>query len=281
MAEAARVDRGDRGHRGEGRAHGPTTRVARAFVPWALPLLAALALEAWARTVGRGSDAVAAPSAALAAWFAAARDGSLWQGTWFTLGAAGAGLAIGFGLGSVAGLVLGRLPRAAAASFLTVEVLRPVPSVALVPLSMLVFGFGTAMEVAIVAFATFWPALVYAQAAARQVEPLWLEAAAALQLSRAAVLAKVVLPSTVPRLFVSLRLAVAIALVVAVTVEIAANPHGIGYALIVAQQSLDPAAMLGWLLWLGVVGWLVNAGASALARVVEARMGASPGAAAR
>jgi ABC-type nitrate/sulfonate/bicarbonate transport system permease component len=159
-------------------------------------------------------------------------------------------------------------------SFLSVEVLRPVPSVALIPLSLLVFGFGVRMEVAVVAFATFWPMLVLAQAAARQVEPRLLEVALALGLSPQDRVLKIVIPAMVPRLFVALRLGVAIALVVAVTVEIAANPNGMGYAIMIAQQSLDPALMLAWLAWIGVVGFAINAAALALQRRVAQRMGA-------
>ncbi|MDP3412682.1 MAG: ABC transporter permease, partial [Polaromonas sp.] len=68
-------------------------------------------------------------------------------------------------------------------------------------------------------------------------------------------------------------LGVAIALVVAVTVEIAANPHGMGYAMMIAQQSLDPALMLAWLAWIGVVGYAINVAALALQRWVARRMG--------
>jgi ABC-type nitrate/sulfonate/bicarbonate transport system permease component len=155
-----------------------------------------------------------------------------------------------------------------------VEVLRPVPSVALIPLAMLVFGFGLRMESSVVAFATFWPMVVLAQAAARQVDVRLLEVAHALGLSPAARLAKIVLPSMVPRLFVALRLGVSVALVVAVTVEIAANPHGMGYAIMIAQQSLDPALMLAWLFWIAVVGYFVNEGALWLQRKVGRAMGA-------
>jgi sulfonate transport system permease protein len=169
--------------------------------------------------------------------------------------------------------VLGLVPRAARAGFLSIELLRPIPSVALIPLAMLVFGFGLRLEISVVAFATFWPMLVLAQAAARQVEPRLLEVARALQLSPAERFAKIVLPAMVPRLFVALRLGVAIALVVAVTVEIAANPHGMGYTLMIAQQSLDPALMLAWLFWIGAVGYAVNAGALWLQRRVAIRMG--------
>ena len=62
-------------------------------------------------------------------------------------------------------------------------------------------------------------------------------------------------------------------IVVAVTVEIAANPHGMGYALMLAQQSLDPALMLAWLGWIGAVGYAINVGALALQRWAARRMG--------
>jgi sulfonate transport system permease protein len=240
----------------------------------AIPALLVGALEWYARSAARGSDAIAPPSAAAGAFWKAALDGTLWQATGFTLASAAVGLVLGAGLGLLAGIALGLAPRLARLSFLSVEVLRPVPSVALIPLAMLVFGFGLRMESSVVAFATFWPMLVLAQGAARQVDPQLLEVGAALQLAPAARVAKIVLPAMVPRLFVALRLCVAVALVVAVTVEIAANPNGMGYAIMIAQQSLDPALMLAWLFWIGAVGYATNAGALALQRQVARRMGA-------
>ena len=74
-------------------------------------------------------------------------------------------------------------------------------------------------------------------------------------------------------LFVALRLGVAIALVVAVTVEIAANPNGMGYAMMIAQQSMEPARMLAWLFWIGVVGMLINVLTLRAQRWVHVRMG--------
>ena len=241
----------------------------------AIPALLLAALEVYTRTVGAASDAIAPPSAAALALLKALASADLWQATGFTLACAALGLAIGAGAGLLLGVLLGLVPRAARMSFLSVEVMRPIPSVALIPLAMLVFGFGLRMEVSVVAFATFWPMLVLAQAAARQVEPRLLEVARALQLSPATCVAKIVLPAMVPRLFVALRLGVAIALVVAVTVEIAANPSGMGYAMMIAQQSLDPALMLAWLFWIGVLGYVINAGAQALQLWVARRMGAS------
>lgn len=241
--------------------------------PLVFPAVLLGALELWTRTVGQGSDAIAPPTAALKALAGAAADGSLWSATAFTLGSAALGLLIGALAGLVLGTLLGLSRRAARAAYLSVEVARPIPSVALIPLAMLVFGFGLRMEVSVVAFACLWPMLVLTQAAVQQVEPRLLEVARALQLSPWQRFVWIIGPAIVPRLFVALRLGVAIALVVAVTVEIAANPNGMGYAMMIAQQSLDPALMLGWLAWIGVVGYAINAGALALQQRVARRMG--------
>ena len=86
--------------------------------------------------------------------------------------------------------------------------------------------------------------------------------------------------ATVSRMLLGWLLAslvgVAVALVVAVTVEIAANPHGMGYAMMIAQQSFDPALMLAWLGWIGIVGYAINAAMQWLQRRVARRMGATP-----
>jgi ABC-type nitrate/sulfonate/bicarbonate transport system permease component len=218
---------------------------------------------------------VAPPSAALLALVLALGDGSLVQGTAFTLGSAALGLLIGGLSGIGLGTLLGLSRRAAAMGFLSIVLLRPIPSVALIPLAMLVFGFGVDMEASIVAFATFWPLAILTQAAVRQVEPRLLEVATVLGLSAPARVWKIVLPAIVPRLFVALRLGVGVALVVAVTVEIAANPHGLGFGLSMAQQSLRPALMLAWLFWIACMGFALNALTLWLQRGVARRMGAA------
>ncbi|MGJ7573796.1 ABC transporter permease [Variovorax sp. RB2P76] len=251
-------------------------RILRWLRPWVFPALLIGLFEWYARRAAAlGSDSLAPPSAAARAFAGAAMDGSLWQATGFTLGTAALGLLLGAVLGIAGGLVLGLSRRAAQLGSMSIEVLRPVPSVALIPLAMLGFGFGVRMELAIVAFATFWPllVLVLVQSAVQQVEPRLLEVSRVLGLSARERAFKIVLPAIVPRLFVALRLGVAVALVVAVTVEIAANPNGMGYAMMIAQQSFDPALMLAWLGWIGVVGFAVNAGMVLLQRAVARRMG--------
>ena len=241
--------------------------------PWWFPGIVLGGFEWYARTVGKSSDAIAPPSAAVRGFITAAGDGSLLAATAFTLGAAALGLLLAALLGIASGVALGLSRRAARMAFFSIEVFRPVPSVALIPLAMLVFGFGLRMEFSIVAFAAFWPLMILTQAAVRQVEPRLFEVSQVLGLSPAQRAFKIILPAIIPRLFVALRLGAAVALVVAVTVEVAANPNGMGYAMMIAQQSMEPGLMLAWLFWIGVVGYAVNFAALKIERWVGRRMG--------
>ena len=215
---------------------------------------------------GVQSDALAAPSEAARALWTLAGSGSLWLATGQTLGAAAAGLALGGSFGLVFGLWFGLQRRAAQSASLSVELLRPVPSVALIPLAMLLFGFGWRMEIAVVAFSCLWPMLLLTQAAVAQVEPRLLEVGRVLRLSPLQRACKLVLPAALPRLFVAFRLDVGVALVVAVTVEVAANPQGLGAGMLAAQQALAPQEMYALLVWTGIVGWAASAGLAALER---------------
>lgn len=225
----------------------------------AVPLALLALAEAGMRLNGVQSDALARPTEVAAALGQSLRDGSFWLGSAQTLWAALSGLLLGGGLGLLCGVWVGLSRRAAQASALSVELLRPVPSVALIPLSMLVFGFGAWMEIAVVAFTCFWPMLLLTQAAIRQVDPRLLEVAQVLGFSTPARVGKIVLPAALPRIFVAFRLSAGIALTVGVTVEIAANPQGLGYALMTAQQSLRPDLMFAFVLWIGLLGWGVSA----------------------
>ena len=142
----------------------------------------------------------------------------------------------------------------------TIEAIRPVPSIALLPIALIALGFGYRMEIAIVAFACLWPVLILSRAAVAGVEPRLMEVSRALRLSAAARIRKIVIPAALPRIFLAFRLAAGIALIVAVTVEIAINPIGLGASIMAAQQALRPDLMLAYLVWIGIVGYLLNDG---------------------
>jgi NitT/TauT family transport system permease protein len=115
------------------------------------------------------------------------------------------------------------------------------------------------MEIVVVAFACFWPVMIVTEGAVRGIEPRLIEVARALKFPLIQRVTKIILPAALPRVFVGLRLAASISLVVAVTVEITTNPIGLGYGLIVAQEGDRADRMFAFLLWIGFLGWLLNA----------------------
>ena len=214
--------------------------------------------EIYARVTNLQSDSLAAPSDVLISGIAALLDGSMLYATWETLANAGLGLVIGFGIGMVMGVLMGLFAPLNRLLEMTVEVLRPIPSVALIPVALLAFGFGHRLEFSVVAFATVWPALILTRSAIAGIEPRLLEVSRALQLSLSARIFKIVIPAALPRIFVALRLAVGISLIVAVTVEVTTNPMGVGYRMMEASQGLRPGLALAYLVWVGILGWAVN-----------------------
>ena len=233
--------------------------IAERLKPLLLPVALVVALEVAARVSHLQSDTLAPPSDIVVAFVESVADGSLVVATRDTLVAAFAGLAIGTSLGLVLGLVLGMVAPLDRALEVTIESIRPIPSVALLPIGLIALGFGYRMEIAIVAFACVWPLLILTRAAVRGVEPRLLEVARALRLRPLARVRKIIIPAALPRIFMAFRLAVGIALIVAVTVEITANPLGLGNAIMTAQQALRPDLMLALLVWIGIVGFALNA----------------------
>ncbi len=225
-----------------------------------IPAAMILFWEAASRAGLLPGDTFSRPSHVLAAGAAALADGSLVLSTLQTLQAAVAGLLLAIVIGVPVGVFIGVSPGARLTISPTMDALRPVPPVALIPLSLLIFGFGVWMEAAVVAFASVWSVMIATHAAVRSMEAQLAEVARALEMSTLAYVRKIVLPSALARIAVGVRVAVGIALVVAVTVEIVVNPRGLGYGLIIAQQSLRPDLMYAQLFWIGLVGWAINWG---------------------
>lgn len=230
---------------------------AKAFL---LPVAALVLLEIWARAIHLQSDSLAPPSAVAAALAEAFKDGSVLTATRDTLISAFAGLAIGGAVGLAFGIALGIFRIFDRLMEVTVEAIRPIPSIALLPIALIALGFGYRMEIVIVAFACVWPILILSRAAIGGIEPRLIEVSRALRLSPADRVRKIIIPAALPRIFLAFRLAAGIALIVAVTVEIAINPIGLGAAIMTAQQALRPDLMLAYLLWIGAVGYALNTG---------------------
>ncbi len=164
------------------------------------PLICVVVAELAALATNLQSDTLASPSRIVLGGWNALNDGSLVEATYQTLLGAAGGLAIGASAGLIAGIALGLSPRLAAFSTLSIEMLRPIPAIAIVPLSLLMFGFGYRMEISVVAFACFWPLLILSWHALRQVDDRLLEVAKIMRLGILATVWKIILPAATPRL---------------------------------------------------------------------------------
>ena len=224
-----------------------------------LPVGVLATAEIAARLTDYHSSSLPRPSEIATAAATALLDGSMLHATAQTLLSALGGLAIGASLGLIFGTLMGLFVIFNRLMEVTVESLRPIPSVALIPIALLIFGLGYAMEITLIAKTSFWPVLLLTIAAVRGVKPRLLEVARLLRMGLIARIFKIVIPAALPGIFVGFRIAVGAALVVAVTVEIAANPLGLGYAMMRAQESLQPDLVFAYLFWVGLVGWLINA----------------------
>ena len=231
-----------------------------------LPVATLALLEIWARAIHLQSDSLAPPSAVAVALVEAFQDGSVLIATRDTLIAAFAGLLIGGAIGLAFGIALGIFQIFDRLMEVTIEAIRPIPSIALLPIALIALGFGYRMEIVIVAFACIWPILILSRAAVGGIEPRLIEVSRALRLSPADRVRKIIIPAALPRIFLAFRLAAGIALIVAVTVEIAINPIGLGAGIMTAQQALRPDLMLAYLLWIGLTGYVLNAGLVAAQR---------------
>lgn len=226
----------------------------------ALPVVALLAAEIALVASHYEGGSLARPSEIATAAAAALLDGSMLAATGQTLLAALAGIAIGAAIGLVLGTLLGLFRPLHWLLEFTIESIRPIPGVALIPVVMLIFGLGYSMEITLIAFTTTWPVLLLTIASVRGVKVRLIEVSRLLGLSLPARMFKIVIPAALPGIFVGVRLAIAAALIIAVTIEIAANPLGLGRAMMRAQESLHPELMFAYLFWVGLVGWGINAG---------------------
>jgi len=231
----------------------------------------ALVLLAWQGVVGSGLatyDYLPSPVAIAASVPELFYDRGVIGETLHTLGATLAGWGIAVAIGLVLGALLGFSPIARAWGLASVELLRPMPAVALVPAAMLLFGFSIATELVVIVIPTIWPVLVSTMRGIMAAPARLEDVARTLRLGRIETIRKVLLPAAAPAVLVGCRLAMSTALVLAVVAEMIGNPEGIGYAVVREAQALHPDLMFAYVLIAGMLGVLLNAGLVALGRLL-------------
>ncbi len=125
-----------------------------------------------------------------------------------------------------ASTVLARLVGLLGQARALVEFLRPIPSVALIPLAILLFGQGLQLKTSLIAYASFWPLLFNTVYGVQDVDPIAKDTARSFGLGRLAVLGRVTLPAASPFIATGVRVASAIALILAISTELLAGAAG-------------------------------------------------------
>ncbi len=219
--------------------------------------LAALAVwEVWARA--EASFLVPPPSAV------AARAWDVWPTREFlgNVRASLTRLTAGFGIGACAGVAVGLFVggsvRARRVFEPLLELLRAVPPIAVVPVAIVVFGLGDAMLVSVIAFGVFFPVFVHTAEGVRDVSPEARDTAAMLHVGPVERLYRVYLPAALPSIAAGLRVALSIGLVLVVLSELTGASDGLGYTILQQQRVFDMPGMYGGLVFLGLLGYVLN-----------------------
>jgi NitT/TauT family transport system permease protein len=178
-----------------------------------------------------------------------------------TLGVWVEAIAIAVAIAVPLGMVLGAVPWLEAAARPVLEFLRPIPSVTLIPLVLLVLHNDVRTQVAVVVYASLWPVLINTMYGLRDVDPLAKQTLRSFGFTPAAVLRRVSLPSAAPFIATGVRLAASIGFVVAIGAElIGGGVNGIGVFLIQTGSGAGHTdQLLAATIWAGLFGLAVNA----------------------
>jgi ABC-type nitrate/sulfonate/bicarbonate transport system permease component len=168
----------------------------------------------------------------------------------------------GWGIASIVGIVVGILigRSRVLAQFVnpTLQFVRSTPGPALVPVFLLLFGTGSTMRIALIAFGSVWPVLLNTIDGVRSVDAVQLETARAFALPRFAQLRHIIIPSALPRIFAGMRVAISLALILMVVSELVASTDGIGHAIVGAQHAYLLPDMWAGIVLVGLLGYALN-----------------------
>ncbi|PNI10434.1 ABC transporter permease [Arthrobacter sp. AFG7.2] len=140
----------------------------------------------------------------------------------------------------------------------TVEFLRPIPSVALIPLAVLLFGVKIESSLLLIVYASFWQVLIQVLYGVADVDMLANNTAKSYGLGTMARIRYVVFPTALPYLMTGVRLAAAVALVLAITAELVIGSPGLGREIALAQSGGAISGMYALVLATGLIGVLIN-----------------------
>ena len=138
----------------------------------------------------------------------------------------------------------------------SLELLRPLPVSAIIPVAIALFGLTQGMALFVIAFGAVWPMLLATIHGFAAVEPRLYEVARSLHMSRTAVIFKIALPSASPDILAGMRLSLTVALILSVVCEILAGLDGLGHWVLLSARAFRSADLFAGVILLGVVGYV-------------------------
>ena len=193
---------------------------------------------------------------------------AFWVAVGDTMLAWAIGLVIAVAAALVLGLVIGMSPFLRRFTNSTIEFLRPIPSVALIPLAVLLFGIKIESSLLLIVYACFWQVLIQVLYGVADVDNVAMQTARSYGFSYAQRVRDVVFPTMLPYLMTGIRLAASVALILAITADLLIGSPGLGKEIALAQSGGAISGMYALILATGFLGVAING----VTRVVEKRV---------
>jgi NitT/TauT family transport system permease protein len=197
-------------------------------------------------------------------WWSWAFSGELVVDTLTSLYRVVVGFAIGGGLALPLGLAMGASPRVYAWMNPLVQLLRPIPPIAYIPLAILWFGLGNPPAVFLIALGAFFPVLMNTIAGVRQVDGIYLRAARSLGAGPGTIFARVILPAAVPYILSGVRIGIGTAFIVVIVSEMIAVNNGLGFRILEAREYFWSDKIIAGMITIGMLGLAIDIGMNRL-----------------
>lgn len=233
-------------------------RALNIFYTLFLPVFLLLIWE-WAADTGRINGNVIPPPSKLAETFKdLVLSGKLAEGLLVSFKRVAVGVLISSVLGITLGFLMGIfLPVNKMLSSL-INILRPIPVIALIPVFIIIMGVGEAANVSVIIIGSLWPILLNTLAGVISCDIKLLEVAYVYGISKKKTIFKIILPSAVSQIFTGLRLGIGGAWVSVVAAEMIGATSGIGYMIMFAKSLAQAANMYVLVLVIGIIGFLID-----------------------
>ena len=170
------------------------------------------------------------------------------------------GFLIGAGLALPLGLMMGAYRQAYTLFNPLMQILRPIPPIAFIPLSILWFGLGNPPAFFLISLGAFFPVLVNTITGVRNVDSIYLRAARNLGARPGTLFLRVILPAAAPYILTGMRIGIGVAFIVVIVAEMIAVNNGLGYRILEAREFYWSDKIIVGMFTIGLLGLGLDTG---------------------